>query len=545
MRKIHILFLFLLLGCRKDLNIEDFSFNFSNYKPELRIEALILPTDSTAIIRIDKSVLINDTELYDCVDNDYGTISKDSCDSITDAIWHGNNGDLIADCGDWNPLIHDLGVDGQSAKDNNGNGKFTDFGDTAPDEDGSEGNGIPDCGEPNVDSFVEVLPNIHQKFCNVEVSKNNIDGSISSCNFVYNSNAASFFNNKYTRSRTNPIFDNIESVSYGAYIPDANCLSSFWTDYSAQYEFYADCSDEGYGIVTSKEPVNLARPVIFFDTQDIDENDILNCDNYSCLETSSSLWNGSDYDSLYFARYSEESTILWSSIIPDITYQVVQYMLDENSNNFFYYHGHPGFGYTNNDIVAFSGEPIVTEFYDGLGNNTWDSAELRTENQNECVDIDFRQDFQGGYCDLNGNGKWDDEELYADTDGNGDWSDGEYFIDLADNSPDVDIYYYEIFTFSESYKNYYFDDQLFLDDLKRTNLRDEEGNPVMGAFGVMTSDKIFFRIIDCTPLDKDSCEDDILTKSVCSWNENISLNPCDINFEGSICLPANFLDSCN
>ena len=221
MRKIHILFLFLLLGCRKDLNIEDFSFNFSNYKPELRIEALILPTDSTAIIRIDKSVSINDTNLYLCVDNDYGTISKDSCSSITDAIWHGNNGDLIADCGDWNPLIHDLGVDGQSAKDNNGNGKFTDFGDTAPDEDGSEGNGIPDCGEPNVDSFGEILPNIHEKSCKVEVVKVNINGSTSSCDLVYDSNAGSFFNNKYTRSRTNPIFENIESISYGVYIPDS------------------------------------------------------------------------------------------------------------------------------------------------------------------------------------------------------------------------------------------------------------------------------------------------------------------------------------
>ena len=545
MKKVYILFLLIILGCKKELDIEDFSFNFSSYKSEIRIEALILPADSTAIVRIDKSVLINDTDLYDCIDNDYGTISLDSCNSISEAIWHGVEGDLIADCGDWNPLIHDLGTDGKAAQDNNGNGKFTDFGDTAPDEDGSEGNGVPDCGEPNVDSFEEILPNIHEKSCKVEVYKNNNDGSTSLCNLVYNSNGGEFFNNKYTRSRTNPIFENIESVSYGAYIPEASCSNTFWIDYSAKYEFYADCSDAGYGIVRSKEPINLPRPVIFFDEQDIEVNDILNCDNYSCLENSSSIWNGANYDSLYFARYAPDRNILWSSMIPDFYYQVVQYMLDERSNQFFYYHGHVGFGYTNNDTVAYSTERIVTEFYDGLGNAVWDAAELRTENENECIDVEYKQDFQGGYCDTNGNGKWDDEELYADSDGNGNWSDGEYFIDLADNFPDVDIYYYEILTFSESYKNYYFDDTLFLDDVKRTNLRDEVGNPVMGAFGAITSEKIFFRIIDCTSLDKDSCEDSLLTKSVCSWNEDISLKQCGENFEGSICLPSNFLQNCD
>ena len=136
-------------------------------------------------------------------------------------------------------------------------------------------------------------------------------------------------------------------------------------------------------------------------------------------------------------------------------------------------------------------------------------------------------------------------ENNSDSDANGNWSTDEYFIDLSDEVPDVDIFYYEILTFSESYRNYYFYDQLFLDDLKRTNLRDENGSPIMGAFGAMTSNKIYFRIIDCTPLDKDSCEDSLLTKSVCSWNENISLKSCDIDFEGSICLPSNFLQSCD
>ena len=101
-----------IIGCRKELDISEFVFNFSNYIPELRIEALILPHDSTAIVRIDKSYLINDTELYDCRDNDYGEVSLDSCNTIEGAFWHGQEEDQIADCGDWNPFIHDLGIDG-------------------------------------------------------------------------------------------------------------------------------------------------------------------------------------------------------------------------------------------------------------------------------------------------------------------------------------------------------------------------------------------------------------------------------------------------
>ena len=86
-RRYFLLFLF-ILACKKDLDITEFSSDFSDYKPELRIEALILPGDSTAIVRIDKSFLITDTELYDCRDNDFGEISLDSCNTI-EGIWHG------------------------------------------------------------------------------------------------------------------------------------------------------------------------------------------------------------------------------------------------------------------------------------------------------------------------------------------------------------------------------------------------------------------------------------------------------------------------
>ena len=55
---------------------------------------------------------------------------------------------------------------------------------------------------------------------------------------------------------------------------------------------------------------------------------------------------------------------------------------------------------------------------------------------------------------------------------------------------------YDIYTFSPGYENYYFYDMLDLSDPERTNLRDQNGNPVMGGFGVMSSRTKYFEIVD-------------------------------------------------
>ena len=60
----------LFLSCEKELNINDFSDDFSFYEPELRIEAIIYPTDNTALVRIDQSVRIDEADLYNCIDDD-------------------------------------------------------------------------------------------------------------------------------------------------------------------------------------------------------------------------------------------------------------------------------------------------------------------------------------------------------------------------------------------------------------------------------------------------------------------------------------------
>ncbi len=63
-----------VFSCKKELDINDFSDDFGDYEPELRIEALMLPVDNTAIIRIDRSIRLdeglNDEGYYNCIDDD-------------------------------------------------------------------------------------------------------------------------------------------------------------------------------------------------------------------------------------------------------------------------------------------------------------------------------------------------------------------------------------------------------------------------------------------------------------------------------------------
>ena len=504
MRSRYFLLLIFILTCQKDLDITEFSKDFSDYKPELRIEALILPGDSTAIVRIDKSFLITDTELYDCRDNDFGEISLDSCNTI-EGIWHGKEGiDTIADCGNWNPLLHDVGSDGKTSVDANNDGKYEDWGDIAPDDDGTENNGSPDCGEPNVDNYAEILPSIHNYQCDVSIKKIS-DNLTETCNFHFKENAGYFFYNRYTGEDYAPTLENIEIISYGAYVPNVDCSNNYWRDYDAQYEFNCDCTESGFGIIESIEPILLSKPVVFFNVQD--SLSIIECSDHSCLQNTTSLLNEAEYDSLYFGRYSAESYINYASISPNVYYETVQYMYDKQNNEFKYYHGHPAAGTDMFNIVnevCVMREKILSDYYDGVGNGEWDEGEL--------------------FADINNNNAWDSTE---------------YFIDLGDDSLDVNTYYYEIFTFSESYRDYYYFFQLSLDDPERTNLRDQNGNPVMGAFGSMTSEKINYRIINCTEFNKPDCENIDLTHSVCEWHEDISLKPV-VDYEGPLCLPVNY-----
>jgi hypothetical protein len=294
-------------------------------------------------------------------------------------------------------------------------------------------------------------------------------------------------------------------INYGAYVPNVDCSKNYWGDYDAQYEFNCDCSESGFGIIKSKEPIVLSKPVVFFIVQD--SLSIIECSDHSCLQNTTSLLNGAEYDSLYFGRYSVESYINYASISPNVTFEAIQYMYDKQNDEFKYFHGHPAAGTDMFNIVnevCVMREKILSDYYDGVGNGEWDEGEL--------------------FADINNNNAWDSTE---------------YFIDLGDDSLDVNTYYYEIFTFSESYRDYYYFFQLSLDDPERTNLRDQQsGNPVMGAFGSLSAEKIYFRIIDCLDflLDEESCTDEQKTHGVCSWYPNVVID----DYTGPACLPINW-----
>ena len=209
---------------------------------------------------------------------------------------------------------------------------YRDFGDIAPDKDGTENNGIPDCGEPNVDGYTEILPSIHDSTCTVSMIKTNLDGVEDTCNFYFEDAAGYFFNNIYTGDRSYPIFDNIETVTYGAYIPSFNCGEEYWTDYSAEYSFYANCSTSEFGIIESEEPISISKPVVFISENDVE--DIKTCSDYDCLLSSTSI--NFQEDSVYFGRYSSNQKIRWASILPDVTFQVVQYLFDRANNEYKY-----------------------------------------------------------------------------------------------------------------------------------------------------------------------------------------------------------------
>ena len=532
-------------SCEKELSITEFSDDFSNYEPELKIEALILPTENTAIVRVDKSVLIMDTSLYDCIDNDYGRTTEQECIDL-EGFWHGDSDSTIANCGDWNPLIHDLGIDGQ--KDD----PFDDDGDcdncsatnttcqeNCREEDSiGENNGVPDCNEPNVDNYNELLPNIHEAGCIISVTKIKSDLSEEICEFIFDPLAGDFFDTRFTGSK-DVLVDDFILINYGAYIPDG-CSATMWAnedgsaDTESEYRFNADCSAAGFGNIASKDSITVSDPIVFVDTilnstfenpesqtdvvEYLENLGIENCTDYNCLNDNLKIEYSELFinDTIYFPRYSQFASILWATISPNVYFEATQYMYDSTMVHK-YFHGHPSVGteFLNivNDVCLMS-EAVFADYYDGYGNGEWDDSADNKEDNGESA------------------------EIFADENGNGEYDEGEFFIDTADQIGDIDTYYYEISTFSESYKNYYYYSQLLPNDPERSNLRDENMNPVMGAFGSITTNKINFKIIDCLEFidDEASCIDGEKTHGVCSWYPNVVIG----DYTGPACLPINW-----
>ena len=464
-------------SCKKELDINDFTDDFNFYEPELRIEALILPTDSTAIIRIDRSTRLdeglNEEGYYNCIDDDDdwnyyycapGDTSyemKKPCDTdcSEDCILHFYACDIdsttfidrsscIENCTGGKCITDDVGNDGKAFDEIGFGGETIGF-----DADGSEGDGKPNCGEPNVDEFDEILPNIHIKNCEVFI----IQGQ-DSCQFIFQKDGGSFFEDV---NFGDELLD-ADLVTYGAWVPDIDKCNVSFNQFDEEYSFLCDCSkEEGfefYGQITASD--TLQRPVVFFHENQLDS--LLKCTSFegaaaifNCMESFNitdtfyveiGLLNESNLLNLatninITIKDLKNPKIFYSSLKQSNEYQLVESIYDISADKWVFYHSHP--------IPLTITENII----------------------DDKINYMFEDILAEKYRD------WQKDDIV-----------------LADS------FKYDIYTFSEGYKNYYFYDQLDLKDPVRTNLRDENGNTVMGAFGVMARNTINFKVLNADSL---------------------------------------------
>lgn len=181
-----------VVGCTEELSVADFADDFEDYEVEIRIEGLLDQQEfANSIIRIDRTILVTDTSLFNGID----------------------------DNGDW-----------QSYTDVNGNGQW-DEGEPLNDDIGGEyqgpneppigrGNGVPDPGEPHVDDYIEILPQIQDSTMVSVVLRDSTTGALVA-EFIWKSNAATFDESfgpggPPEVAALNPYI----RYTYGGYVPD-------------------------------------------------------------------------------------------------------------------------------------------------------------------------------------------------------------------------------------------------------------------------------------------------------------------------------------
>ena len=477
---IFLIYFFLIYSCIKEIDITKFSDQYGDFEQELRIEALILPADSTAIIRIDKTIAIDNETLFNCQD-DNGNWTGSSC--VCDETNVNNQcpkdeNDCAAIGGLWlvtesNPfldgycdlsvieesnclnqifnlewsIIDDVGEDGQLGDPTD---EDEDFDTDEPSK--GEGNGIPDCGEPNVDDLEEITElsgEIHEQNCNtVQIIYN--DNQI--CNFEYSEYAgviyegSSIYQSGFEFADTTScqlgdiIYDpaDLDSLyyNYGAYIP-SNCPEDFFSKYeNGTYSLYIECDDQ---TIISNNSETIPYPVVFVDDNSLNMDDVGSCLNngniYECLNDNFQV------DNLEFIVGAENN--LLNYISTETWYQAVQYFdpfyscFDEPGTNpkWVYLHGHPA--------TAYPPSNLTNHFPPG------DSPIIFTNEE----------------------------------------------VVISSTTEEIGCYQYRMYTFSEGYSNYYFASRLNLKDPVRSNLRNQNsGEVVIGGFGVMSEEAVTFKI---------------------------------------------------
>lgn len=204
MRRYLIIIMLIFAGCTKEFNIADFSDDFSSYESELRIEAILNPNDfMNSIVRIDKTLLVTDTSLFNGLDDNGDWVG------YTD---ENNNGQW--DEGE--PLNDDIG-------DHDGNGI---------------GDGKPDKGEPHVDDLKEILPFVHDSTMQSVELRDKSNGALIA-EFEWKTNAGMIEEILYNEEGEE---ESINVIKYGGYAPSI-LYAETEIEYNKEYEFQIKTSD--------------------------------------------------------------------------------------------------------------------------------------------------------------------------------------------------------------------------------------------------------------------------------------------------------------
>ncbi len=394
----------LLNSCSKEVDlsqIDGISQAVSNYQDEIRIEAILYPADSTVLVRIDKTYSLTEDSLYNCIDE------NGDWESYTD----------INANGQWDPnepLNDDLGEDGQAGDPTDEDGDFN----TSEPSIG-EGNGLPDCGEPHVDNYPEILPQVHVMDCS-PVRITGPDGEIYPLHF--DPQAARLI----SYPEYDPTLTDAESYWYGGYVNTDPILfpeNSTTPPEDRIYQFYADCGD--YGVITGTD--TLAMPVRFY------------ADSLGQSPFKNNIEN-----------YPEISDILNQGDCAIENFMFLFMSAEELATQPFYY-------YSNPETRSF-----------------WSTAfEVTQINLSTCVP---KLNYIFGYPAFSSEG----------------YEPGDSVRIVQDVIAEIPgIYQFQVKAMSRAYENYFLYTDLEMHDPVRSNLRDQDGNVIMGTFGGLTQSDLF------------------------------------------------------
>ncbi|NQV16390.1 hypothetical protein HQ531_13090 [bacterium] len=247
----------LLFSCTEELSIADFEDAFKSYEQELRIEGMLNLTDfPKSVIRVDRTILITDTSLFNGLDDNGDWLSYSDLNG---------NGKWDAD----EPLNDDIGIRQHGP----GEGVFE-----------GRGNGIADPGEPHVDDYLEILPKIHDSTL-VSIELRETDSQTFIAEFEW-SWQAGYFDEGYGAEGPPSEIDEATFIRYyyGGYIPKSEYSAvelASGTSYTIELE-----PTDGRTISASTTPVDPPLNLLWPGTTVLNDTTIVSSENYASL-----TWN--------------------------------------------------------------------------------------------------------------------------------------------------------------------------------------------------------------------------------------------------------------